>query len=346
MNQLEILLAGVDQYPLLKTVMTLAVAIIAAFITNFIIERVFRSVFKKTSTELDDKVLNATKTPIFWSVLFGIIYWKLGHTPYLDSYAVYTKNVMVTLGVLLWARASIKVVEYIFEELDKRTDHIDDMIPFLTTTSKIVAVTIFFLMLLSYWNIDIRPALASAGVAGVAIAFAAKDTVANLFGGISVFFDKPYKSGDYIIVENLYRGQVTEIGIRSTKIKTNDNVLLSVPNSVMVTNAVINETGFDPKLRLRIPLGIAYNTDLEKAEKVILQTLRSHKEIFNDPEPLVRYRNFGDSAIELEILGVISSPEIKGKVTHDLIKRLKQNLDANSIEIPFPQRDIHMKRSD
>ena len=144
-----------------------------------------------------------------------------------------------------------------------------DFIPFLDNLVKLLTIGVVIFIILGIWSIDITPLFLSAGVAGVAVAFAAKDTVANLFGGFSVFIDKPYKIGDYVIVNEKYRGEVVEIGMRSTKIRTRDNVLLTIPNSVMVTNAVINETGFDPKLRIRISLGVSHNSDLEKVEEIL-----------------------------------------------------------------------------
>ena len=184
--------------------------------------------------------------------------------------------------------------------------------------------------------------MASAGVAGLAVAFAAKDTVANLFGGVSIFFDKPYKVGDYVIVDDKYRGEVIQIGMRSTKIKTRDNVLLTVPNSVMVTNAVINETGFDPKLRIRIPLGVSYKEDLEKVEKVLVDTLKKHSRVLSSPAPRVRFRAFGESAVELEVLGVIKTPPERGRTIHELIKKIHKSFKKEGIEIPYPHREVYL----
>lgn len=121
-----------------------------------------------------------------------------------------------------------------------------------------------------------------------------------------------------------------------------DNVLLTIPKSVMVTNAVINETGFDPKLRIRIPLGVAYSSDLNKVEEVLVEVINSQAEILKKPEPRVRYRRFGESSIDLEMLATISKPADRGRVIHELIKNIDKRLKKEHIYLPYPQRDVHL----
>lgn len=133
-----------------------------------------------------------------------------------------------------------------------------------------------------------------------------------------------------------------QIGIRSTKIRTRDNVLLTVPNAVMATDAIINETGFEPQLRIRIPLSIAYGTDLDKAEKILIDVVLKHQAMLKKPKPRVRFRRFGESAIELEVMGVIARPADRGRITHELIKSIDKTLRKEKIISPFPQRDVHL----
>jgi small-conductance mechanosensitive channel len=215
-------------------------------------------------------------------------------------------------------------------------------LPFINNVSRIIIFTGVFLFILSLFKIDITPALASAGVIGVAFAFAAKDFVANLFGGISVFFDRPYVVGDYVIIADKYRGEVIEIGMRSTRIKTRDDVLLTVPNSVMTTNAVVNETGFDPRLRIRIPIQIDYSEDLQRVENVLLDVAYQNGDILNEPKPIVRYREFGESSINLELLVMISKPSEKGRIIHEMLKLVHHRFKSEHIHIPYPQRSIHI----
>lgn len=301
----------------------------------------------RTSTSVDDDILKTLQKPVYISVILLGIYLALDNI--LTKNALDNlKNVLVTTSYLLWAYAFAAVGGLFLENLkDKlKTDRdakIDsDVIPFIENLLKALIFAIAILMTLDLWGVDVTPVLASAGVAGVAVAFAAKDTVSNLFGGVSIFMDRPYRVGDYVYIDNQYRGEVIEIGMRSTKIRTRDNILITVPNSVMVTQSVINETGYDPKMRLRIPLGVSYDSDLEKVEYVLKGITSEHEDILDDPHPRVRYREFAESAINLELLCYIKYPENKGVVTHQLIKRIKAAFEDENITIPYPHRSVYL----
>ena len=330
---------------LILAVLILTASYLAALMVKFLFERVFKNLLRKTKTKLDDKIIASAKTPVFWTVfLIGIYYTAVSLDLPANIQKILT-NLLISTGLIIWAGVFLKILNIFFSELGKRLDKIgksSDAIPFLENLSKITLFAIAALVLLSSWGVNITPVLASAGVAGFAVAFAAKDTIANLFGGISVFFDKPYKVGDYVIIEEKYRGEVIQIGMRSTKIRTRDNVLLTVPNSVMTTNAVINETGFDPKLRIRIPLGVSYNEDLDKVEKVLVDELKKHPRVLASPAPRVRFRAFGDSAVELEVLGVIKTPPERGVTIHELIKKIHKRFKKEGIKIPYPQREVYL----
>ena len=330
---------------LVQSIIILAAAVIVAFLVNFIFENILKNLLKKTKTKLDDKIIAATKSPVFWTVFLLGFYYAVTSLSLSANIQKILTNLLITVGLVIWARAFLKILNIFFSELGKRLDKIgksSDAMPFLENLSKVILFVITALVLLSSWGVNITPVLASAGVAGLAVAFAAKDTIANLFGGVSVFLDKPYKVGDYVIIEEKYRGEVIQIGTRSTKIRTRDNVLLTVPNSVMVTNAVINETGFNPKLRIRIPLGVSYNEDLDKVERVLVDTLKKHPKVLASPAPRVRFRQFGDSAVELEVLGVIKTPPERGVTIHELIKKIHKRFKKEGIEIPYPHREVYL----
>lgn len=329
----------------MKAVLTIVFSLIVALLIRYTLEHFLNKLLQKTKTKADDEIVAAAKTPVFWTVFLVGIYYATLSFELSDEFLKVINNLLTSLGLIIWTIAGLKILKIIFSELAKRLDSVgksSDAIPFLENLAKLALVATVTLILLNNWGVNITPLLASAGVAGLAVAFAAKDTVANLFGGISVFFDKPYKVEDYVIIDDKYRGEVIQIGLRSTKIRTRDNVLLSVPNSVMVTNAVINETGFDPKLRIRIPLGVSYDSDLDEVEKVLVDEVKKHPKVLSSPTPRVRFRKFGDSAVELEVLGVIERPPERGRTTHEIIKRLHKRLKREGIQIPYPHREVYL----
>jgi MscS family membrane protein len=325
-------------------VIIIFLTIIFAYFVRYIFQNLLKNLMKKTKSRLDDKIVSILVEPVFWTVFLLGLYFFLQTLKWSIDIKNFSTNLLLSIGAAIWGMASINILRFLIREYDSKHEdgRLSDAIPFIENLIVIGVIGIVILLALDAWGINITPLLASAGVAGLGVAFAAKDSVSNLFGGISVFLDKPYKVGDYVIIRDQYRGEVTEIGMRSTKIRTRDNVLITIPNSVMVTDAVINETGFDPKLRIRIPIGIAYGSDLENVEYLLLGLLKKHESVLNNPEPRVRYRNFGNSSVELEALAVIDKPAHKGKVIHELIKEIHRVFKEENITIPFPQRDVYL----
>lgn len=267
---------------------------------------------------------------------------------YLKNHTI-IMNVVQSIIVLLGVWVALLVLGKLakkLKDINPDKNGFEDIIPFIANVGKLGLYLLGLYILLKIWGLDVTPLLASAGVAGVAIGFAAKDSVANLFGGISIFLDKPFKVGDYVLVEGTQRGKVYKIGARSTKILTLDDVLVTIPNSVLVTNAIYNETGYDPKIKIRIELGVAYGSDLEKVEEVLLEVMKSEKDVLDFPEPLVLFTKFGASSVDLLIVGTVESPAVKVKVAHKVIKQIYKRLREENIGIPFPQTDVHLYKHD
>lgn len=194
----------------------------------------------------------------------------------------------------------------------------------------------------AHFGLPVTAVFASAGVAGVAIAFAARETVANFFGGMSILFDRPFKTGDFVVLDSGERGEVIQIGLRSTRILTRDEILICIPNSVITNAKIVNESAPNPRFRIRIKVGVAYGTDINQVEDILIRLARNNPLVANEPEPRVRFRNFGDSSLDFELLCWAQRPHDKGRLTHQLNKDIYKTFHAAGILIPFPQRDIHM----
>ena len=194
------------------------------------------------------------------------------------------------------------------------------------------------------WSIDGTAWLASAGVIGIAVGFAARDTLANLISGVSIIADAPYKLGDYIILDTGERGVVTELGMRSTRLLTRDDVEISIPNAVVGNAKITNESG-GPAVehRIRIPVGVAYGTSPQEVLDVLENVARDNEMILELPAPRVRMRGFGQSSLDFELLGWIKYPEQRGLATHGLLIEIEKQFREAGIQIPFPQQDVHIK---
>ncbi|MCP4578128.1 MAG: mechanosensitive ion channel family protein [Deltaproteobacteria bacterium] len=194
----------------------------------------------------------------------------------------------------------------------------------------------------AYFGFSVTAVFASAGIAGLAIAMAARETLANFFGGISILLDRPFTSGDYIILDSGERGEVVDIGLRSTRILTRDEILICIPNSVITNVKVVNESAPAPRFRIRIKIGVAYGTDVEQVEEILMKLAQENELAANNPAPRVRFRAFGDSSLDFELLCWARRPEEKGRLIHSLNKGIYNALNEADIAIPFPQRDVHL----
>ena len=208
-------------------------------------------------------------------------------------------------------------------------------------------LTIVMLFVLSwyaanYFGLSVTAVFASAGIAGLAIAMAARETLANFFGGISLLLDKPFTTGNYIILDSGERGEVVDIGLRSTRILTRDEILICIPNSVITNVKIVNESAPAPRFRIRIKIGVAYGTDVEQVEIILMKLAQGNELAANNPAPRVRFRAFGDSSLDFELLCWARRPEEKGRLIHSLNKEIYHALNKANIIIPFPQRDVHL----
>jgi MscS family membrane protein len=219
----------------------------------------------------------------------------------------------------------------------------------LRIISRIVTIAVVFVLLLkvsSDLGVSLTPIFASAGIVGLALALAARETVANFFGGLNILLDRPFKVGDYVILDSGERGEVVDVGLRSTRIITRDDVQVSVPNSKITDAKIINESVPMNRFRVRIKIGVAYGSDIDQVEELLLQTAKSNSLITLYPEPRVRFRKFGDSALEFELLCWAYKPDVKGKLMHELHRDIYKSFNASGISIPYPQRDVHLIKED
>lgn len=329
-----------------NALLILAAFAVAAKIVDLFFEKILLKLTSKTKFELDEKILRAIHKPVFQTIvivgaLFAVAYLR---PPLRLNF--YITAALKSLILIIWSITIFRLVGVVFTDIARKITDVTglgrELIPLFENLAKIFLIGAAFMTFLSLWNVDITPLLATAGIAGLAVAFAAKDTLANFFGGISVFMDRPYKVGDYIVLDSGERGEVVAIGVRSTKIKTRDDILISIPNSILASTKIINESAPIPRFRLRVPIGAAYGSDIDKVEEVLLKIAKENEHMCKDPEPRVRFRSFGDSSLNFELLCWVDEPMLKGLVLHEINKAIYKKFKGEGITIPFPQRDVHV----
>lgn len=192
-------------------------------------------------------------------------------------------------------------------------------------------------------GVDLTALNVLAGAIGVGVGFGLQNIANNFISGIIILFERPIKVGDRVEVAGI-DGRVVAIGARATTVITNDNIAIIVPNSFFISEPVVNWTRNDPRVRFKIPVGVAYGSDLRLVEKILLEVAQAHPDVLTDPPPAVRLMRFGESAVELELrvwsTGLVHQ---RGKLISDLNFAIFEKFQQHGIEIPFPQRDVHIR---
>lgn len=333
--------------PVARRMSVILLYAVLAKIADLSVDRLLKRLARRAGISAEDRVIAFFHRPLCLSIfLFGVLH-ALHMPPELTvPWNVVLPGVAGTLLFLLWWGVILREINRLNDSnmsafLEKK--RIDkDLFLLLKNVSRVLIIFAGLSWVLIIWNIDLTPLFASAGIAGIAIALAAKDTMANFFGGISLFADRAYKVGDFIILSSGERGEVVDMGIRSTRIKTRDDVLISIPNSILANSMIINESAPVPRFRIRIDVGVAYGSNLSKVEEILLRVAKENETLATEPEPRVRVRGFADSSVDFQLLVWADNPREKGMQTHNLLKAIYEAFVREGITIPFPQRDVHL----
>ncbi len=183
-----------------------------------------------------------------------------------------------------------------------------------------------------------------AGALGLGIGFGLQNIVANFVSGIVLLAERPVAIGDRIEVEGV-AGQVTKISLRATTVVTNDNIAIIIPNLQLTSNPVTNWSHAGPRVRMKIPVGVAYGSDPEKVRDLLLQIARNEKDVLQQPEPVVNFTGFGENSLDFELrVWTQTMTSRPGRLRSDINFLIERALRENNIEIPFPQRVVYLRR--
>lgn len=206
----------------------------------------------------------------------------------------------------------------------------------------IVVVLGFYVALVAN-GVNLASLAVVAGALGLGIGFGLQSIVANFVAGIVLLAERPVAVGDRIEVEGV-AGRVTKISLRATTVVTNDNISIIVPNSQLTSSPVTNWSHGGPRVRLRLAVGVAYGTDAEKLRGILLQVARAHKEVLANPEPMVYFDGFGDNALNFELaVWTDTMTHAPRRFRSELNFMIERALRQHAIEIPFPQRVVHLR---
>lgn len=252
--------------------------------------------------------------------------------------------VAVAAGVLAAGWLINRLVRRFFRRLH-RLDRAQQLLG-----EKLVAIAVWtglVLVGIDFLGISLTALAVFSGAFGLAIGFGLQKTFGNLISGIILLMDRSIKPGDVIAVGDggtRTVGQVNRIGIRAVSVITRDQIEYLIPNELLMTQTVENWSFSTRDVRLKVPVGIAYGSDVALAEQLMLRAAQEHERVHADPPPSVWLHAFGDSAIQFEIQLWIDDPEAGvGNIRSDVLKRIWQLFGEHGVHLPFPQRDLHIK---
>jgi small-conductance mechanosensitive channel len=334
--------------PLLRVGLIFGAALLAAFFVRLVVIPILLHLTKKTRTELDDQIIHTLGQAVIVTLILLGIGWSLVSLNLSAQLHSTSIAILKTVVILIWSRAFLRVGNFFLEIMSCNRDKLNwiqpQTLPLLQIFWKVIVVGALAYFLMIAWRINPTSWLASAGVAGIAIGFAAKDTLANLFAGIFILADTPFKIGDYVILENGLRGKIIDIGIRSSRMLTRDDVEVTVPNAVIANAQLVNETGGPyQKMRIRVKVDVAYGSDVDQVREVLLACTDGVNHIAADPAPRVRFREFGGSGLRFELLAWVREPVYRGRILDQLNEKVYKAFHEAGIEIPYTKQDVYVK---
>lgn len=336
----------INQYPVIGAALIAVLFFLIALFARVILLNGLQRLASKTQSALDNTIIALLRRPIFVTI-FGLglyVAVLVARLPFGTSVAL---NTIATYVVVTWMLVGLKISTAVLDNLSlaDRANIIEPRtIPLFDLVSKLIILLVASYVMLMIWGINPLGWLASAGIVGIAVGFAAKDTLANLFSGLFIVADAPYKMGDYINLDSGERGMVTRIGMRSTRLRTRGDVEITVPNAVIANAKITNESGgpFE-KMRIRIQVSAAYGCDVDIVCEVLQAAGDAHPQTCADPSPRVRFRTFGASGLDFELLCWIDKPADRGRISHELNMAVYKAFAAANIEIPYSKHDLYIK---
>lgn len=335
---------------LTRSVANAMLALVLAFILWLVIKRVLTILENKAvhfkliqvRRDLFTHLRKAAGLMLIWIV--GVILIRLFHLTIIEKMF---HAVFIILGAKPVNSFLLIVLGYLERNLAERTENDLDniVIDLLNKFSGAIVYATAAVIALDVLGVNVMPFIAGAGVMGVAVGFAAKDTLSNLIAGILLIIDRPFEIGDRIEVWSAPAGSaswgdVVDIGLRATRIKTTDNIVVIIPNNEIMTRDIVNYTIVSSSIRVRVDIGIAYDADMARAKALTIQAAQSADWILSDPAPKVVVRDFGESSVDLQLRVWIKDARRRMDTISYITDTVKTLFDENGIDIPFPRRDI------
>jgi MscS family membrane protein len=303
-----------------------------------------------TATDLDDRILTRVTPPAGLLVIFAGLYLAVRHLPLPEMVHIVASGAVFVVNIIILTNIIYRITDeilswYAARVLERNGADLDRQImPLLEKLISIFLILAALIVTLKHFNYDILSLVTALGIGSLAIGLAAKDTLANMISGFTLMIDRPFRIGDRIQLVSGQWGDVADIGLRSTKIRTADNTLLIIPNSDLCNTAIINLAFPDISGKGKVNIGIAYGSDVEMVKKLMVGIAGEIPEILTEPPPEAYFVSFGESALNMALFFWAADYARVYALTDQLNTLILRRFKENGIDIPYITRTVMLEK--
>jgi MscS family membrane protein len=338
---------------LLIALLILVAAVALSWLVGIVVSFAVKRYAAKTTTKLDDVIIQSVKLPIRIAIVVIGIQMALARLSFLpdDWKAGFLDIFFIAYLLLLYAALYILIgglADWYGEEVvfNTETELDDKFLTFFRSLSRIVVSLIAFVVLLGHFGIEPSALVTTMGIGTLAVALAAQETLSDFISGFMIMLDQPFSIGDRVELQEINTwGDVVEVGLRSTRILTRDNRLVTVPNSVIGKGLIVNYSDPSTVYRVQTHVGVAYGTDLEEARSIMIEALKKESWVMHDKPIEALMLEFGESALTFRVRCWIENYVETRRVLDQMNSALYRALCNAEINIPAPRRDVHLYKS-
>jgi small-conductance mechanosensitive channel len=322
----------------------------AAVIARGIVFRLLHHWDRRAKTLIGDMIINSINVPSVYLCIAAGLYAVIAVSELPEKYTLFFNKALHVTVIFSVTIAVANLAGKIFRNYIQKSD-----LPIPTTglAYGILKGTIYvigILIILAVLGISIAPLITALGVGGLAVALALQDTLANLFAGIHILVEKSIRVGDFIRLETGQEGKVEDITWRTTRIKMMPNNMVVIPNKQLSQSVVTNFALPEKEMMFILPIGVGYGSDPEVIEAILIdEAEKAQGEVeglLQESKPVVRLSGFGESSLDFILMCRISGYDVQQSVLHEMRKRLLKRFKEQGIEIPYPHREVYIKREE
>jgi MscS family membrane protein len=329
-------------------------SLLVGWISYFLLKKIIRRLVKKTATELDDVLLDSLRTPLVLAIiLLGLHlgYQQLNIPNKIIHWLDHLAESFLIILIAAFLLKSIQKISKHYTTIYANTPNANlslQILPLVKLVSRVIIIIVTIIWVISNMGYNVTSLLASLGIGGLAVALAAQDLLKNIFSGLIIMIDQPFKIGDWIKVRE-FQGVVQQVGLRSTRIKTSAEEFITIPNHLITESSIVNLTKFATS-RITFVLGLTYSSkvaDIQEVKNTITEILNTTEGVVKGNYEL-NFATFGAYSLELTLAFTFegNTPNQQRTIRDKVNMQIKQDFDQKGIQIAFPTTTVYLKNED